>query len=58
MEAITSVCDESGLVCAMMPHPERVFMKYQWPYWPEQWDMTVSPWLQMFQNARKWCETH
>ncbi|MEJ2782574.1 phosphoribosylformylglycinamidine synthase subunit PurQ [Methanobrevibacter smithii] len=23
IEAITSVCDESGLVCAMMPHPER-----------------------------------
>ena len=23
VEAITSVCDESGLVCAMMPHPER-----------------------------------
>ena len=23
MEAITSVCDESGLVCEMMPHPER-----------------------------------
>ena len=23
LEAITSVCDESGLVCAMMPHPER-----------------------------------
>lgn len=23
MEAITGVCDESGLVCAMMPHPER-----------------------------------
>jgi phosphoribosylformylglycinamidine (FGAM) synthase-like amidotransferase family enzyme len=23
MEDITSVCDESGLVCAMMPHPER-----------------------------------
>ena len=23
MEAITSVCDESGLVVAMMPHPER-----------------------------------
>ena len=22
-EAITSVCDESGLVVAMMPHPER-----------------------------------
>lgn len=23
MDAITGVCDETGLVCAMMPHPER-----------------------------------
>lgn len=23
MEAITGVCDENGLVCALMPHPER-----------------------------------
>ncbi len=23
MEAITGVCDEDGLVCAVMPHPER-----------------------------------
>ncbi len=23
LEGITGVCDESGLVCAMMPHPER-----------------------------------
>lgn len=23
LEAITAVCDESGLVCGMMPHPER-----------------------------------
>jgi phosphoribosylformylglycinamidine synthase len=23
MEAITGVCDEEGLVCAVMPHPER-----------------------------------
>lgn len=23
IEAVTGVCDESGLVCAMMPHPER-----------------------------------
>ena len=23
MEAITGVCDQSGLVCAVMPHPER-----------------------------------
>ena len=23
MEAIAGVCDENGLVCAVMPHPER-----------------------------------
>ena len=23
MEAITGVCDQEGLVCAVMPHPER-----------------------------------
>ena len=27
MEAITGVCDESGLVLAMMPHPERATTK-------------------------------
>ena len=27
IENITSVCDESGLVCAMMPHPERASEK-------------------------------
>ena len=27
IEAVTSVCDESGLVCAMMPHPERASEK-------------------------------
>ncbi|MDR3062983.1 MAG: phosphoribosylformylglycinamidine synthase subunit PurQ [Methanobrevibacter sp.] len=27
LEAITGVCDESGLVCAMMPHPERASEK-------------------------------
>ena len=57
-DAIVGLTSPDGRHLCMMPHPERVFMKYQWPYWPEQWDMTVSPWLQMFQNARKWCETH
>lgn len=23
IEAVTGVCDESGLICAVMPHPER-----------------------------------
>ncbi len=40
----------------MMPHPERAFLPWQWPYWPEEWKgMEFSPWLQMFQNAYRWC---
>jgi phosphoribosylformylglycinamidine synthase len=57
-EGITSLCSSDGRHLAMMPHPERAFLKWQWPYMPEEWkkDLKVSPWLRMFQNARKWCE--
>jgi phosphoribosylformylglycinamidine synthase len=44
----------------MMPHPERVFLKWQWAYMPEEWgkNLVASPWLKMFQNAREWCENN
>jgi phosphoribosylformylglycinamidine synthase len=55
---ITSLCSRDGRHLAMMPHPERTFLKWQWPYMPEDWkkNLEASPWLRMFQNARKWCE--
>jgi phosphoribosylformylglycinamidine synthase len=55
---ITALCSEDGRHLAMMPHPERAFLKWQWPWWPEgmEDELAASPWLQMFQNARKWCE--
>ncbi len=55
---ITALCSEDGRHLAMMPHPERVFLKWQWPWMPEEWkkDLDASPWLRMFQNAREWCE--
>jgi phosphoribosylformylglycinamidine synthase len=57
---ITSLCSPDGRHLAMMPHPERTFLKWQWPYMPKEWKETllVSPWLRMFQNAREWCEKH
>jgi len=57
-EGITSMCSADGRHLAMMPHPERVFLKWQWPWMPEDWkrDLKTSPWLRMFQNARAWCE--
>ena len=57
-EGIAALCSPDGRHLAIMPHPERVFLKWQWAYMPEEWkkDLTASPWLRMFQNARKWCE--
>ncbi len=55
---ITSLCSADGRHLAMMPHPERSFLKWQWPWMPEAWNRSLraSPWLRMFQNARAWCE--
>jgi phosphoribosylformylglycinamidine synthase len=54
---ITALCSPDGRHLAMMPHPERAFLKWQWAYMPEDWKETLeaSPWLRMFQNARQWC---
>lgn len=55
---ITALCSPHGRHLAMMPHPERIFLKWQWPHMPEEWrkNLEASPWLRMFQNAREWCE--
>jgi len=55
---IAGLCSLDGRHLAMMPHPERCFLKWQWPWMPEGWkkNLKTSPWLKMFQNARIWCE--
>jgi phosphoribosylformylglycinamidine synthase len=57
-QGITAFCSPDGRHLAIMPHPERAFLRYQWPWMPEHWKHTIkaSPWLRMFQNARAWCE--
>jgi len=55
---ITGLCSPDGRHLAMMPHPERSFLKWQWPWLPESMKdgKVESPWIQMFQNAREWCD--
>mmetsp|Transcript_5480 Transcript_5480/g.13028 ORF Transcript_5480/g.13028 Transcript_5480/m.13028 type:complete len:1217 (-) Transcript_5480:58-3708(-) len=54
---IAALCSEDGRHLAMMPHPERVFTTWQWPWTPSEWkDLEAGPWLQMFQNAREFCD--
>lgn len=54
----TAICSADGRHLAMMPHPERSFLLWQLPWIPEglKRELKASPWLKMFQNARKWCE--
>lgn len=55
---IAALCSPDGRHLAMMPHPERTFLNWQWGWMPEPWkqNLNTSPWLQLFQNAREWCE--
>ncbi len=54
---IAGLCTPDGRHLAMMPHPERAFLKWQWPWMPEDLNtrLKASPWIRMFQNAREWC---
>jgi phosphoribosylformylglycinamidine synthase len=56
---ITALCSPDGRHLAMMPHPERCFRLWQWPWTPSSWrNLEASPWLRLFQNARTWCLEH
>ncbi len=55
-EGIAALCSPDGRHLAIMPHPERTFLPWQWAWTPRVWrPMEVSPWLRLFQNAREWC---
>ncbi len=53
---LTGLTNADGRVTIMMPHPERVFLKKQFSWLPDNWKQEDSPWMQMFRNARKWVD--
>jgi phosphoribosylformylglycinamidine synthase len=54
-DSTASMCDDSGRITIMMPHPERVFRAIQNSWHPDEWQER-SPWMRMFENARKWVD--
>ena len=56
----SGITNEDGRVTLIMPHPERVFRKIQFSYYPNTNNIKnktgYSPWIVMFENARKWLE--
>jgi phosphoribosylformylglycinamidine synthase len=54
---IAGLCTPDGRHLAVMPHPERTLLPWNWAWRPNGWrELPASPWLRMFQNAREWCE--
>ena len=58
---LAAVSSKNGRHLAMMPHPERSFLKWQWPVSQHAANDVVptisdiySPWIIMFKNAYEW----
>ncbi|MBL6876406.1 MAG: phosphoribosylformylglycinamidine synthase subunit PurQ, partial [Chitinophagales bacterium] len=49
------LCDDTGRHLVMMPHIERSIFQWNWANYPAGRKDEVSPWLEAFVNARKWC---
>ncbi|KAH7985280.1 hypothetical protein HPB52_024212 [Rhipicephalus sanguineus] len=56
---IAALCSDDGRHLAIMPHPERCSLPWQWAYVPQQWQggqgFRTSPWAKLFANAYDWC---
>ena len=54
---IAGICDTSGRVFALMPHPERHIRGTQHPQWTRQGAKEQGDGFQIFLNAVKWAES-
>ncbi|MCR4994268.1 MAG: phosphoribosylformylglycinamidine synthase [Bacteroidales bacterium] len=55
--SVAGICSADGRHLAMMPHLERAIFPWQCAYYPaNRTGEEVTPWIEAFVNARKWCE--
>ncbi len=54
---IAGICDASGRVFALMPHPERSIRGIQHPQWTRQGAKKYEDGFQIFVNAVKWAQS-
>lgn len=61
VQNIAGICDPTGLVLGLMPHPERFIDPTNHPHWARQgedWLAETTPGLQMFINAIEHVSVH
>ena len=56
MANIAGICDASGRIFALMPHPERYIRINQHPLWMRQKDKKYGNGFKVFLNAVKWAK--
>lgn len=57
-DGVAGICSENGRHLALMPHPERCFLKWQCPYIHPEVNKKLgiyTPWFGLFKNAYKFC---
>jgi phosphoribosylformylglycinamidine synthase len=53
---VAALSSKNGRHLAIMPHPERCFLKWQLPDVGRYTDIKDSPWVHMFRNAYNFCK--
>ncbi|MBA7684187.1 Phosphoribosylformylglycinamidine synthase subunit PurQ [subsurface metagenome] len=56
LENIAGICDASGRIFALMPHPERYIRGTQHPRWTREGAREYGDGFQVFLNAVKWAQ--
>ncbi|OOO01908.1 MAG: Phosphoribosylformylglycinamidine synthase [Chromatiales bacterium USCg_Taylor] len=51
---LTGFTTTDGRCTILMPHPERVFLRWQYSWLPKTWRYEAGPWFRLFENARRW----
>lgn len=53
--SVAGISSEDGRHLAIIPHPERAIYPWNWPWYePTRPNDEVSPWIEIFVNAREW----
>ena len=56
---VAGLCSADGRHLAMMPHLERAIFPWQMANYPADHQADdVTPWIEAFVNACKWCEAN
>jgi phosphoribosylformylglycinamidine synthase len=53
-ERVAGICSRDGRHLAVMPHPERALYPHNWAHYPGRSNDEVTPWIEMFVNAKNW----